>query len=233
MLHHQDGDTELLADVLDPERHVVGLFHIESGRRFIEQDQAGLSAKRPRHFNHLANPIGQACNECVPIVLKFEKFDHLLDFLARFQLGRTDTPSEKQIFPEIATTLGVAANQQVLQDRGEFEQFNILKGTRDAQCGYFMSGMVGQSECARWAGVIDGPRAWVVDPADQIKNRRLTRTIGANQGEHFAGLNLKTDVFDGEHTAKADAQLLGRQDGAHLSRSDFWNDFWRLNIPFR
>ena len=58
MLDHQDGDTELLADVLDPESHVVGLFHIESGGRFIEQDQAGLGAKRTGHFNHLANAVG-------------------------------------------------------------------------------------------------------------------------------------------------------------------------------
>ena len=233
MLHHQDGHAQFLANVLDPECHVVGLFHIQPGRRFIEQDQAGLGAQRPRHFNDFANAIGQARDEGVPIVLQFKKLDDFFDFLAGFQLGGADAPREQQILPEAAATLGVAANQQVLQDRCEFEQFNILKGACDTQRGDLMSGVVGQSECAARAGVIDRSRRWVVDAADQIKNRGLTRAIGPNQGEDFAGLNVKADVFDGEHTAKADAQLLGRKDGAHLSRSDFWNDFWRLNIPFR
>ena len=142
-------------------------------------------------------------------MLKFEKFDHLLDFFARLQFGGADAPREQQILPEVAATLGVAANQKVLQDRCKFEQFNILKCSRDPQCGDFVGGMVGQSECSAWAGVIDGPRAWVVDSADQVKHGGLPCAIRPNQGEHFAGLNFKADVFDGEHTTKADAQILG------------------------
>ena len=209
MLHHQDSHAEFLANVLDPESHVVGLFHIQAGGRFIEEDQAGLGTKRPGHFNDLANAVRQACNECVPIVLKFEKFDHLLDFFARLQFGGADAPSEQYVLPEVAATLGVAANQQVLQNRCKFEQFNILKCSRDPQCGDFVGGMVGESERTRGTGVINRSSRWVVDPADQIEHRRLTRAIGSNQSEHFAGLNFKTDVFDGEHTTKAHAQILG------------------------
>jgi hypothetical protein len=30
VLHHQHGDAQLLLDVLDPEGHVFGLFHVET-----------------------------------------------------------------------------------------------------------------------------------------------------------------------------------------------------------
>jgi len=70
-------------DVLDPERHVVGFFHIEAGRGFIEQQQLGLGAQGPRHLHHLAHAVGQAGDEGVAVVLQFEKFDHLLGFFAR------------------------------------------------------------------------------------------------------------------------------------------------------
>ena len=142
-------------------------------------------------------------------MLKVQKLDHLFDFFACLQLRSSDPSCEKQVLPEIAATLGVAANQKVLQDRCKFEQFNILKCSRDSQCGDFMGGMVGESERTRGTGVINRSSRWVVDSADQVKHGGLPCAIGPNQGEHFAGLNFKADVFDGEHTTKADAQILG------------------------
>jgi len=48
-----------------------------------------------------------------------------------------------------------------------------------------------------------------VDAADQVEDCGLASAVGANQGEHFAALDVEAHIVDSQHTAKADAQVLG------------------------
>src|SRR5258708_16870479 len=67
-LFRSHGDAELGLHVADPERHVVGLLDIQSGRRLVEQDQFWLGAQRARqldrseeHTSELQSPDHLVC----------------------------------------------------------------------------------------------------------------------------------------------------------------------------
>src|SRR5204862_117000 len=50
VLDHQHGDAQQRPDVLDPERHVLGLLDAEPGGRLVEQEELRLGAERARHL---------------------------------------------------------------------------------------------------------------------------------------------------------------------------------------
>ncbi len=95
MLDHQHRDAELLLDVLDPERHVVGLVRVETGGRLVEQHQLRLGRKRAAKLDHLAHAIGQSGHEAVAIVCEVEQVDHALDRLALRDLGAAHARQEQ------------------------------------------------------------------------------------------------------------------------------------------
>jgi hypothetical protein len=125
----------------------------------------------------------------------------------------------------------VAADQQVLQHGGVLEQLDVLEGARDAERGHRVRRLGGQITPV----VGDAAAGGGIDAADQVEDRRLARAVGPDQREHLAAPDFEAHLVDREHAPEAHAQVLGRQEDvvAHLSRSDFWNDFCRLNMPLR
>ena len=86
MLDHDHGDAEVVLDVVDPERDLLGLLGVEARGRLVEQQQLGLGAQRARQLHHLAHAVGQAGDALVAIVGEVEEIDDLLDGLAMLQL---------------------------------------------------------------------------------------------------------------------------------------------------
>ena len=103
----------------------------------------------------------------------------------------------------------VAADQKVLQHGGMLEQFNVLKSTGNAQIGDLVRLLIGQAQRALRPGEIDHTRGGRVDAADQVEHGGLACAIGADQGEDLAALDVEADLIDGQHAAKAHAQVLG------------------------
>ena len=115
MLDHQHADAQFLLNVLNPERHVVGFFHVQARGRLIKQQQAGLGTQGARHLHHLANTVGQTGHESVAVMLQVQKVDHLFGLFARAQFGFAHRRAEKQILPKACLAMGVATNQEVVQ----------------------------------------------------------------------------------------------------------------------
>jgi len=101
VLDHQDGDAELGFHVADPERHVVGLLHIQPGRRLIQQDQLRLGAQRAGQFDHLAHAIGQPGDELVPMGGKVKEIDDLLS--SPYERDYVTVPLAKEVSPSFQT----------------------------------------------------------------------------------------------------------------------------------
>ena len=53
VLDHDDGDPEVFLDVLDPEPHPFRLFDVQSGRRFVQQQQFWFDAQGAAQFDSL------------------------------------------------------------------------------------------------------------------------------------------------------------------------------------
>ena len=142
-------------------------------------------------------------------MLQVEEVDHLLGLLARTQLGFAHRRAEKQVLPKTRLAVRVAANQEVVQHRGVLKQLDILKSARNAQRRHVLRCLRGQLDHALRSLVVNLARGGRVDAADQVEHRGLARAIGPDQREHFARFNVKAHVVDGQHAAKAHAQILG------------------------
>ena len=208
MLHHQHRHAQLVLDVGNPEGHVLCLLNVQTAGGLVEQQQFGLGAQRTRHFNDFAHAVGQARHVQVAVMLKIEQLDDFLSLFAGFQLGCAGFACEHQVLPKSRRAMGVAANQQVVQYRGIFKQLNVLKRACNAQRSDVVRRLVGQLG----ATVNDFTGGRRVDAADQVEHRRFARAVGANQREHFALVDVKAHIVDGQHPAEAHAQIFGRQE---------------------
>ena len=132
VLDHQHGDSQQRLDVLDPERHVLRLLHVEAGGGFVEQEQLRVGAQSARQFGHLAHAIGEVDDQGVAVFLQLEKIDHLLDSLTVFDLHRPHGREEEQLAEEARLLVGVARQQQVVKQRSMLEQLDVLERPGDA-----------------------------------------------------------------------------------------------------
>jgi hypothetical protein len=110
VLHHQHRDAQFMLDVLDPERHVLGLLDVEAGGGLVQQQQLGLGAQRPRQFHHLAHAIGQPGDHRVAVVLQVQQLDHLFHLFAGGDLGGAHLGREEHL-AEQAVAAGACAGR--------------------------------------------------------------------------------------------------------------------------
>ena len=223
-----------LLDVLDPERHVVGLLDVQARRRLVEQQQLGLGAQRARQLDHLAHAVGQPGHHRVAVVLQVEQLDHPLG-LARAprRSARARRGREEQVAPEAGArgarggrSAGSAAPWRARTARCSGRCARCpARRSRAARC-------VGQRAAPRTSMLAGGRR---VDAADQVEHRGLAGAVGPDQREHLAALHVEADLVDGQHAAEAHAQVArptaATSSALISSRSDFVKDFCRLNMP--
>ena len=135
VLDHDDGDAEVLLDVLDPEAHALGFFDVQPRRRLVQQQQLRFDAQRAAQFDDLADAVRQIGDQRVAVALQAEEGDHVLDLLAMPQFGAADRRQEGDLRQKADPGMAVPADQQVLQQRRVGKQFDVLEGARDAQAG--------------------------------------------------------------------------------------------------
>jgi hypothetical protein len=214
VLDHQHGDAEVVLDVLDPERHVVGFLRIQAGGRLVEQQQPRLGGERARQLDHFAHAIGQTGDQAVAVVRQVEEIDHLLHRFALRQLRAAHARREQQLLPQRAATVAVATDEQVLQHGGVLEQLDVLERARDAELGDAVRRQPRQVVAVE----PDAAAARRIDQADQVEDGRLARAIRADDGEHLARLQCERHAVDRPHAAEADAEVLDLKEGPPRGR---------------
>jgi hypothetical protein len=120
--------------------------------------------------------------------LQIEKRDDLLDLSpdANFRAARRG--QETQLRQIADGGMAMPADQQILQQRGVGEQLDILEGPRDAQAGDGVWRRAGDVLAVEHQLAFGG----VIDPADQIEDRRLAGAIGADDRKHLALLDIES-----------------------------------------
>jgi hypothetical protein len=167
------------------------------------------SVHSARQLDHLAHAVGQAGDHGFAVVLQVQEVDDLLDLFARLDLGGAGLAAEEDLAPQAGAAVRVAADQQVLQHGGMFEQLDVLEGARDAQARDLVWRLLGERERAVRAGVLNLATGRRVDPADEVEHGGLAGAVGADQREHLALPDVETHVVHSEHAAEAHAEVLG------------------------
>ena len=192
MLDHQHRDAEFGADVADPERHVVGLFDVQAGRRLVEQHQLRLRTQRPRKLDHLADAVRQAGDQLVAIGLEVEQFDHLLDLVAMVEFGAPHGGQIQQLLHEVRRRMAVPADQKVAQHGRVVEQLDVLEGARDPHLGDVMRRRRGELLAVEHQPA----RGRVIEPRDQVEDRGLAGAVRADDREDLPLLDGEVDLID-------------------------------------
>ncbi len=214
MLDHDDGDAEVVPDVLDPERDLFRLFGVEPRGRFVEQQQLRLRAERAGKLHHLARPIRQARDALVAIVGEIEEVDHLLHGLAMGEFRLAHARREEHLRDEVGPRPAMPADQQVFQHRRVLEQLDVLERARDAEARHAVRG--------RARDVLplehDAAARRLVDAADQVEDRALAGAVRTDDGEDLALLDRERHAVDGLDAAEGDRKVLHVEE-AHRTRS--------------
>ena len=193
VLDHQHGDAQFVPDVLDPERHVVGLLDVQARRRLVQQQQLGLGAQRARQLDHLAHAVGQPRDHAVAVVLQVEEVDHLLDLLARARSRRcARARREQQFAPEAGA--GGACGGRSAGSAAPWRARTARCSGRCARCPARRSGAAA-SLGERRALEVDRARGRRVDAADQVEDRGLAGAVGPDQREDLARCTSKLTLL--------------------------------------
>ena len=108
----------------------------------------------------------------------------------------------------------VPPDQQVLQHCRLLKQLDILERARDPKAWHLIRSAFQQVIPIK----ANASLRRIVKPRDQIKDRRFTRTVWPDKGEHFTLVNLQGDVVDRHQPAKAQGDVFNFKQ-AHWTRS--------------
>jgi hypothetical protein len=116
--------------------------------------------------------------------------------------------------------MSMPPDKQVLQDRGLFKQFDVLKGPRDAKAGHLIRSMFEQILTIK----ADAPFGRIIEPRDQVKDRGFSGTVGADKGKNLALVDPQGDVVDRDKPTKPERDIINFKQ-AHWTRSVLRYDF--------
>src|ERR1700730_3974372 len=110
----------------------------------------------------------------------------------------------------------VAANQEVREHGGGFEQFDVLEGAGDAEPGDAIGGLL------RDVLILEKnpSRGRAVDARDQVEDGTLAGTVRPDDREYLALLHRERDGIDRLQAAEMQREIFGAEI-AHRFRSDF------------
>ena len=187
--------------------------------------QFGRSGKGAPQFNHLADAIGQARHQAVAPRGQVQKLNHVFYRGAGCFLKRSHTRRAQQLLPPGTVTKTVAPQQQVVHHRGGFKQFDVLESAGNAQRSDLVASGLGEFTAFK----ADAATAGIKDTGNHIQHRGLTCPVRADDGQHLARVNVKTQLCNGPHTTERQRDIARFKHGrgvcgnglTHLYRSDF------------
>ena len=112
--------------------------------------------------------------------------------------------------------MGMAAEQQVLQQRRVLEQLDVLEGARNADARDIVGRHLGD------VAPLEDQLAFgrIVDPADQVEDRGLACPVRPDDGEDLALSDVEGDAVDRLDTTEVDGEILSPKQRRHRLRSD-------------
>ena len=88
-----------------------------------------------RPSSDLAHAVWQVSDQRIAVALQAKEGDHLLNLLTVMQFRAPHAGKKGELGDDTDSGMAVAADQQVLQQRGLREQLDVLEGARDPQPG--------------------------------------------------------------------------------------------------
>ena len=193
VLDHEDGVAGLVAQACDQLRDLVRLDGVHARGGLVEQQ--GLRAGRhgPRDLEPPAVRIGQAVRRLVPAVALETLAEERQRLLCRFPdvallAPHARGPQHRAEDPRLRAAVG--SRHHVLAHRHVQEQPERLEGARDPETGDLMRQQADEVPFAEH----DLARVRLVDPGDQVEQRRLPCAVRADHADDLALLDVQIEL---------------------------------------
>ena len=225
MLDEQDGDLELVADLLDVLHQLLGLGRVHAGRGLVEQQHLGAGGQRAQNLEAALGAVREVARLRVRELAHVKDVEKLERAIVELRL-LLPVPREAQHVGDQVRLHGVAkAHEHVLLDRHLGEEADVLERARDAHAVDLGHGLAGRVVAVDEDGAARGR----VDVGEQVEDRGLAGSVGADQARDLGPAHGDVEVVDGSEASEVDAQVLGLQhrDGAEVALG---NEVGRLDL---
>ena len=184
---------------------------VHTRHRLVEHDERGLAHESARHLEQLALTAGETRGVVVLLLEELEAFEQ--HERALFDLGLLLPPDEGEEGAEEAlTSLPLGTELHVVEHGEQRESLRQLEGAHLALAGNLERGN------ARDAGAVERPlsRVGLIEAREQVEERRLAGTVGADECSDRAAGNLDVVDIDRREAAEAACDVIGDDDGVGL-----------------
>ena len=206
VFNEQNGHTELILNILDPENQILLFFRVHARAGFVQQKQFRLQGQGPPQFDEFLGAIGQSAYQFVAHRLQFQKIDDFLYFFPMpdlFPAGKGPSAPHQAAPEQAGLHVQVAAQQDIVQAVHVGKEFDVLKGSGNPQPG----DRLGLQALDLLLPELDMPRIRGINPVDAVEQGGLASSVGTDDRKDFPGLHLKGDAFQGLQAPEGDAQI--------------------------
>ena len=225
MLDEQDGDLEVVANLLDVLHELVGLVGIHARGRLVEEEHLGVGRQRADDLETALGAIGKVARLGRREPLHVEDAEKVERPVVELRLlppvlGKTEHVGEEARGHRVAET-----HEDVLLDRHLVEETDVLERARDAHLVDFDDALA--------RGVVpveeNRPPRRTVDVGEQVEDRGLARAVGADETGDLGAAHGDVEVVDRREATEVDAEVVRLEDGL-LAEVALGNQVGRLHL---
>ncbi len=176
LLDQENSRVVITVDLANDVENLLNDDRCQTERRFIEQQQARACHQGTRNRQHLLLTTGEGPAQLATTLGKDrEKFHDHVDILLDQDFIRAQ----------------ISAHLQVLHDRHVRENPTAFRNLNDSH----LDDLVTRQSMHRLALEKNLTRTWGDNPAKGHQRRGFTGTVGADQGNYLAFMDVKRDTF--------------------------------------
>src|SRR5215813_9270880 len=212
VLDQRDGRAELAVGVEDEAAHVFLFLDVHPRHRLVQEQERRLGREGPGELHALLQAVGQPTGRRLADGLDLEEVDDALDERAVLELLTPGRAPPDRVEQERAAHLQQPSRHDVVEDAHPLEQRDVLKRAGNAE-----RGDVGWSQMRPITASKENPTfRRVVEAANHVQKRRLSRPVGPDDRQDLARTDLEahaaqrhqrpepdTDALDGEQRSLA------------------------------
>jgi hypothetical protein len=215
MLDEQHGEPLLLAQPADERREVRRLLRVHARRRLVEQEQLRLRRERARDLEAALVAVREVLPDLVVLAAKPRELEQLARTLPRLALLAPHARRPRDRAEEIALESHVHADEHVLERSHVLKETDVLERAPDAPL------RVRMRRLARHVLAVEehAPGRRLVDAGQHVEERRLARSVRADQADDRAGGHGEVDVGDRDEAAELLAEAFGVEQRLRHRRS--------------
>ena len=209
MLDEENGNLERITNFTDIFHQLCRFRGVHTGGRLVQQQQRGVGGQRPDNLQTALCTVRQGTGLDVCDVLHVEQAQKLQRPLVGNLFFFPEAGEAENAADHAVLHLGIHGGGDIFLYGQVVKQANILEGTGDTRPIHLRGGhIVGipaiQQNCA-----VSG----LVNLGQQIENRGLTSTVGADETGNLRAADHEVEIVHGLQAAEGNAQIHAVEDG--------------------